>query len=451
MSRAHAVSLAGSRPGRLVRAVAGPALALALAVTVAAPAEAANRVTPGDFTGYGFDQCTAPNQRAMNAWLNASPYLAVGIYISGDSRGCVRQPNLSPSWVRTQLANGWRLLPITLGPQAWCTTRERYLHQVRIDPRPADSYSRARRQGRDEAAKTVAAARALGISAGSTLWYDIEAFDVSRRDCRESALSFLSAWTTRMHQLHYVSGIYSSAASGIRMLDDARVLRPGRYRMPDRVWIGDWNGRASASSSYVRGSGWTGHRRVHQYRGGHAESHGGVTIDVDNDWVDLGRGSHIAGEPRHCGGAASYDHRTYASRGIGDRGALVRTVQCLLKNKHRYDARVDGVYDAGLGAAVRKYRVSRGLPPDTRTGPRTWVALLSQGHAPIVKVGSASPSVRRLQRALNAAERAGLTVTGVFDSATTRAVRGYQHHHPRLLETGVANGRVWVRLQAGLL
>ncbi len=79
-----------------------------------------NPVTPGTYTGLGFDQCHAPEQYKMDAWLAASPYRAVGIYISGASRGCRDQPNLTPTWISTQLANGWRLLPITLGPQANC-------------------------------------------------------------------------------------------------------------------------------------------------------------------------------------------------------------------------------------------------------------------------------------------------------------------------------------------
>jgi len=148
------------------------------------PASASNVVTPGNFTGYGFDQCTAPTQAAMDAWLSSSPYWAVGIYISGDSRYCTEQPNLTPAWVDTQLANGWRLLPITLGPQAWCTTRQRYLKQVRISPDDTDGYAKARAQGRAEASKTVSAAEALGMAARSTMWYDIEAFDISRTQRR---------------------------------------------------------------------------------------------------------------------------------------------------------------------------------------------------------------------------------------------------------------------------
>ncbi len=121
---------------------------------------AGRRRQPGDARaaspGYGFDQCTAPTQRSMDAWLTSSPYWAVGIYISGDSRGCLSQPNLSPTWVSTQLAKGWRLLPITLGPQASCTTRERYLRPGADQPvvdrhlrrRPQPGPRRGRQDGR---------------------------------------------------------------------------------------------------------------------------------------------------------------------------------------------------------------------------------------------------------------------------------------------------------------
>src|SRR4051794_8549854 len=132
------------------------ALATLLAGGVlASPARAANVVTPGNFTGYGFDQCTAPSQRAMDAWLTGSPYWAVGIYISGDSRGCLSQPNLTPTWVRTQLARGWRLLPITLGPQAWGTARERDLRQVRIRAKPIHGHHKPRAPGRADARQAL--------------------------------------------------------------------------------------------------------------------------------------------------------------------------------------------------------------------------------------------------------------------------------------------------------
>ena len=433
----------------IVRTVALALVAALGAVLVpAGPARASNVVTPGGFTGYGFDQCLAPSQSAMDAWLTSSPYWAVGIYISGDSRACTSQPNLTPTWVGTQLAKGWRLLPITLGPQAWCTDRPRYLQQVRISPLPTDGYAAARAQGRAEADKTVAAAQALGIAAGSTLWYDIEHFDISRTDCRESALSFLSAWTNQLHRRAYVSGIYSSASSGIKILDDARVLRLGLYAMPDQVWIADWNLKADVFSSHVRNNGWMPHQRVHQYRGGHPETHGGVTIEIDNNWVDVGGGSRTAAEPKHCGGAASFNYPSYPSRRIGDRGALVKTVQCLLRDKGHYPKPIDGIYDRDLGSVVSRYRLSRGLSAGTITGPATWVALLSQGTAPLVKYGAADPAVRRLQRALNAADAAGLPVTGVFAAATMAAVKRYQRDHA-MPQTGVVTSTMWSRLFAG--
>ena len=46
------------------------ALVLGIAATLTmSPAQAENVVTPGNFTGFGFDQCLAPSQSAMDAWL----------------------------------------------------------------------------------------------------------------------------------------------------------------------------------------------------------------------------------------------------------------------------------------------------------------------------------------------------------------------------------------------
>jgi peptidoglycan hydrolase-like protein with peptidoglycan-binding domain len=77
------------------------------------------------------------------------------------------------------------------------------------------------------------------------------------------------------------------------------------------------------------------------------------------------------------------------------------------------------------------------------------VSLLSQGTTPVAKVGSASDAVRRVQRSLNAADRAGLAVTGVFDAPTTAAVRTYQRDHA-LSQTGVVTSALWSKLRAGL-
>ena len=200
---------------------------------VAEPAQASNVATPGNFTGYGFDQCLAPSQTAMDAWLYSSPFWAVGIYISGDSRACPVQPNLTPTWVTTQLANGWRLLPITLGPQAWCTSRDRYRNEVRINPNPTSHYRVARAQGRAEAVKTVGAADgARHRPRQHALVRPRGRFRMDLTDCRESALSFLSAWTKKLHRLGFLSGFYSSAATGVRCWTTRRRCVRARTRCP---------------------------------------------------------------------------------------------------------------------------------------------------------------------------------------------------------------------------
>ena len=122
------------RRGRLLRAAAALVVPLLGVTTAGADEPAARRAlasqrqialaTPGDFTGYGFDQCVAPTQKAMDTWWRSSPFTAVGIYISGDSRACRVQPNLSPTWVAAQVARGWRLLPIAAGQARIASHRE---------------------------------------------------------------------------------------------------------------------------------------------------------------------------------------------------------------------------------------------------------------------------------------------------------------------------------------
>jgi peptidoglycan hydrolase-like protein with peptidoglycan-binding domain len=126
----------------------------------------------------------------------------------------------------------------------------------------------------------------------------------------------------------------------------------------------------------------------------------------------------------------------------------VKTIQCQLREKGFYTGTIDGIYDTDLGSAVRRYRVDRGLSSLTVVGPAAWVAMLSQGTGPLLKYGAAETAVRRLQRALNAADAAGLPITGVFAGQTATAVKKYQGDHG-LARTGVVTSSVWSRLFAG--
>ena len=266
---------------RFLRAVVGAVLLCGTALVptpavAAAPAESAvlGVPAPGYFTGLGFDACSAPSLAAMDAWL-ASPYRAVGVYFGGANRACA-QPNLTPDWVAHQQVNGWHLLPIYLGLQAPCTTSTK---KYRIDP------AQAAVQGRAEADAAVTAAAALGLPTGSALIFDMEAYQVGNAACSTAVLDFLGAWTSRLHDRGYLSGVYASIASGVTDLvkDYASSTRPH----PDYLDFARWDGVAGATNPAIPTAYWSPHRRIHQYLGPHDETYGGVTINVDLDYVDV--------------------------------------------------------------------------------------------------------------------------------------------------------------------
>jgi hypothetical protein len=225
------------------------------------------------YTGLGFDACTAPSSRSMAAWAE-SPYRAIGVYIGGGNRGC-SQPNLTSSWVSAQTAAGWHLIPTYVGlqaPTSSCSSCAKL------------SASRATAQGEEEAVDAVAQAAAVAIGPGSPIYFDMESYTRSS-SATAATLAFLEAWTEKLHSLGYVSGVYSSSASGIA--DLAGQLGSG-YSLPDHLWFANWNGQANTTDPYVPASGWADHQRTHQYRGGHDESYGGVTINIDSNYVDGG-------------------------------------------------------------------------------------------------------------------------------------------------------------------
>jgi peptidoglycan hydrolase-like protein with peptidoglycan-binding domain len=454
------------------------ALATGLAVTVlgalpSAPAYAANPVTPGNFTGYGFDQCNAPSQSAMSTWIKKSPFRAAGIYISGNSRGCRTQTNLTPTWVRNQLAAGWHLLPITLGPQASCSTRfPRYGKKIdpTIIPTSTSLYSSARAQARAEASRAVSVARSLGIVAGSTLFYDLEAFNTGNTACRLSAMWFLSAWTHQLHALGYASGYYSSAASGIKAMDDLRVNRPSGFNLPDQVWIADWNGKANTSSSYIRSDGWLPYGRMKQYRGGHNETWGGVTINIDRNYLNL-RTPKIAGGtsapapapapapkgPKATGSStsdprctpATITRRNYPTITPAASAQFITPLQCLLKQQHRYRYEVTGRWNSQTATALAGFQAAVGLPRSTRVTRGAWTALVTHGNSrTLLRVGMRSSDAVRVQRAMNAALARGLAVSGTYRVATKRAVKVYQRR-VGLPVTGTVTTATWSALERG--
>ena len=222
------------------------------------------------YTGLGFDACRAPSAAAMSAW-SVSPYRAVGVYVGGQDMACA-QTNLTASWVATQIAAGWQLIPTYVGLQA-----------------PTNSCgcsgltpSKAVAQATTAADDAIAQMQALGLGPGNPVYYDMEAYPTGGTNTG-AVLMYLAAWTAELHAAGYLSGVYSSGASGIADL----VAQYGTgYLEPDELWVADWNGSQSVTDPYVPTLDWPSHQRVHQYSGSHNATYGKTTLNIDGDYVD---------------------------------------------------------------------------------------------------------------------------------------------------------------------
>ena len=233
-------------------------------------------VQPGTFTGYAFDACTAPSSAAMKAWRTASPFRAVGIYFGGSNRGCT-QTNLTAAWVDEQRRAGWRLIPLYVGPQASCTgaTKKKYLI----------TNAQAGTQGAAAAQDAAIQARALGLAPQSALIYDMEAYATTDVTCRQGVLAFIAAWTARLHDLGYLSGFYSSMGSG--GADQVASYPAPGYVRPDYIDFARWDLTPTVTDPAIPAGYWGPHRRMKQYQGGHVETWGGVSINIDRNFVDF--------------------------------------------------------------------------------------------------------------------------------------------------------------------
>lgn len=255
-----------------VRSLTSPQAGPAAASRPPSKPHAVRRAGDPVYTGLGFDACSTPSARAMSAW-SVSPFRAVGVYIGGANMAC-SQPNLTPTWVGQESAAGWVLLPLYVGLQA---------------PRngcgcAAIVASQAAAEGTAAADDALNQAAAVGIRPGNPIYDDMEAYTRGSTNT-PAVLAFLSAWTTTLHAHGYLSGVYSSATSGVSDL----VAQYGTgFAEPDEIWNAEWNGQANTISSHIPTTEWANHQRLHQYRGGHNDNYGGVTINIDTDYVDAG-------------------------------------------------------------------------------------------------------------------------------------------------------------------
>jgi hypothetical protein len=231
----------------------------------------------------GFDACAAPSLTTMSKWKTSSPYTSIGVYIGGANRAC-SQPNLTPSWVSSVHSQGWGLLPIWVGPQASCTTLS---STTKLSSDPVIAFF----QGVNEAQLAADAANKLGLAWLAPIYYDMEGYPRGGT-CSAVVQGFADGWVRQLNARGYLGAMYSSLCSGI--LDVAASAGMTTKVPLNAVWIAAWNNNPQiygfGSPCALSDSQWNNHQRVHQYQGGHNESYGGVTINIDSNAVDGPRG-----------------------------------------------------------------------------------------------------------------------------------------------------------------
>lgn len=134
----------------------------------------------------------------------------------------------------------------------------------------------------DEADKAVLAAANLGFTGKNVYYYDLESCDTTNTTCRNAVKAFIDGWVYRIRSYWgEKAGVYGSAC-GSAVSDWASIANP-----PDSVWIAAWNGVKSVwNLPCVSNTLWANHQRLHQWRGGHNETWGGVTLNIDSDCAD---------------------------------------------------------------------------------------------------------------------------------------------------------------------
>ena len=236
----------------------------------------------------------------MADW-GASPYRAIGIYIGGTNMAC-SQPNLSATWVSQESAAGWHMIPIYVGLQSPSNSCGCAGDHPGHGRRPGH---RGRRRTPSSTPRRSGWARA---TRSTSTWRPT----TGRPPTRPPVLAFLAAWTTQLHASGYLSGVYSSDASGIadlvaqyghrlrraRRAVDRQLERPADHRRR----------RRPRAVTGPRTSGCTSTRARHN------ETYGGAKINIDGDYLDAataaaGTGSGVDAAPAVAADAVAAGHR----------------------------------------------------------------------------------------------------------------------------------------------
>ena len=286
----RAMRLVPSPTSRLL--VAGLVTALAASVLLSPPAPAGGSVGPRQL--HRATASTPASRRARASWTRGtsrSPFTAIGIYVSGNSRYCgdKYQPNLSKSWVATNAANGWRFIPIHVGRQSPCFKNNPKSRSRRSTCRHRQHGAHA---GRAEAKETIAALTKYGFGDGQLLLPRHRVVrphhGVRQRSCSSSPTRGPSTCTAR------ATSPASTPAARRRSRPSTTARRPSAqgFTLPDHMWIAWVNKKADTKGGpYLSDAGWTDHQRIHQYHNGVNVTYGGKTLNIDKNYLDVGNGS----------------------------------------------------------------------------------------------------------------------------------------------------------------
>jgi Domain of unknown function (DUF1906) len=221
----------------------------------------------------GFDTCTAPSLPVMKAWR--AKYAAAAIYIGGQEMGC-DYGNLTRSWVQAAEGMGWSLMPTFVGLQAPCNT-----FSDEIKP------GQAAAEGQQAATQAVGDAASFGLGPGSPIYFDMEAYNENKASCVTAVLTFLDAWDRQLQASGYISGVYSSAGSGVIDLQDNTSVAGHPLAEPQAIWFALWDNAVNLTGSpYMNSAVWSAAARSKQFAGPHVVKIGGFSLNIDSDLVN---------------------------------------------------------------------------------------------------------------------------------------------------------------------
>jgi hypothetical protein len=243
-------------------------------------------------TAPGFDTCVAPPADLLQTWWDESPYRWLNVYLGGVSmfHTCGGK-NLTPAWVSTVYEQGWSLLPTWVGPQAPCAVQ----HTV-MSSNPSTSYA----QGQAEADAAIRAASRLGFASTAPIYFDMEHFNSTRPDgsrdnaCIQAVNAFLKGWTSELTTRNHPAGVYASA-SNYPVLDNSPPAAPTvAWIAGGSLWAEKYDRACTVyGNRYLSDTAWNTHQRIYQYTGGHNETYGQKTWNIDSDCADAPMVGHI--------------------------------------------------------------------------------------------------------------------------------------------------------------